>query len=134
MQIILISHGELSKGVLQAVNMIIGEYENISAAGLAPEDDLESMAEKIETIIEEKNAQNEEILVLSDLFFGSPFNSVVPLMTKYKLRHVTGLNLAMVIEAAGRSESGEDADTIAAACMETGREGIIDVNAFLENT
>lgn len=132
MQIILISHGELSRGALQAATMIIGECDNISAAGLAPEDDLESMAAKVEAIIEEKNAGDEEILILSDLFFGSPFNSVVPLMAKYKLRHVAGMNLAMIIEAAGRSESGEDIDTIAAACMETGKEGIIDVNAFLD--
>lgn len=132
MRIILISHGELSRGALQAAEMIIGECGFMSAVGLDPEDDLESMAAKIEEEIVKNNAEEEEIIVLSDLFFGSPFNSVVPLMSRYKLYHVTGMNLGMIIEAANMIQNGEEAKAVAAACLESGKEGILDVNAFLE--
>ena len=132
MRIILISHGEFSRGALQAASMIIGECDYISAVGLVPEDDLDSMAAKIEAEIEKNHAEKEEILVLSDLFYGSPFNSVIPLMSKYKLRHITGMNLAMIIEAANMIQNGENMEAVTAACMESGKEGVIDVNAFLD--
>lgn len=133
MHIIVISHGEFSKGAIQAAAMIVGECENISAIGLDPQDDLESMGAKIENEIIRNHAEKEEILILSDLYFGSPFNSVVSLMTKYKISHITGMNLAMIIEAVNMMQNGDEMKAIAAACLESGKDGIIDVNEFLEN-
>lgn len=132
MRIILISHGGFSKGALQAASMIIGECDYMSAVGLEPEDDLESMAAKIEDEIVKNNAADEEILVLSDLFYGSPFNSVVTLMPNYKIHHITGMNLAMIIEAANMVGTGDAMEDIVAVCLESGKEGVVNVNKFLD--
>lgn len=74
----------LGIGALQAATMIVGEWDGASAVGLMPEDDLDSMAQKVKREITAHGAQEEDILVLSDIFVGSPFSSVATLMPNYK--------------------------------------------------
>lgn len=76
--------------------MIVGEQDDISAFGLYPTDNVEILKKTIEESIESYNG--EEILFLTDLSHGSPFNIVVSLMNNASIYHITGINLPLLLE------------------------------------
>lgn len=131
MRIILVSHGRLADGMLQASRMICGEDERITSMGLMPEEDPMEFGGRIERELVSAGKQKEQVLVLSDLFFGSPFNSAAQLMRDYEICHVTGMNLAMVIQAIELMQGGStDVNDIAATLIQSARDGIKDVNEY----
>lgn len=112
--IILASHGSLAEGVLQASQMIFGEQENIAACTLLPSEGPEDIRSKIEKAIESFDSQ-EEILILADLWGGTPFNQSSAIIEGHedKWAIVAGLNLPMVIEALGERFGDSSAHEIA---------------------
>ena len=82
MKVILVSHGSFSKGLFETMEMVLGEQQNLSYVGLYPHQGVDILKENIEKEFT-KADEGEEILVLTDLFYGSPFNAVVQLMNSY---------------------------------------------------
>lgn len=97
MKVIVVSHGSYAQGMVDTVQMIAGEQEDLEAFGLMPEESVETLKEKIRKSIEDTGSE-EEILILTDLFYGSPFNIVVSLMPEYDFYHITGINLPLMME------------------------------------
>ncbi len=98
MKIVVVSHGSFSKGLVESVQMLAGKQEKLVAYGLYPEETVTTLTEKLEAEIKATD-MNEDILFLTDLFHGSPFNAVVSLMRDYKFFHVTGISLPLMLEA-----------------------------------
>ncbi len=130
MKIVLVSHNVLAAGLLAAAEMIGGEAEGVAAFGLMPEDDGEILTNKVTEWLDEGEA-DPEVLVLSDLYFGSPFNAMAALSQSRELYHVTGMNLAMVIEAISLKDDGMSAKEVAEQIIPLGHDGIVDVNEVL---
>lgn len=99
MKIVVISHGDFAKGIINSVQMLAGEQKNLKAYGLYPEEDRKVLEKKIEQELIVAREENEEVLVLSDIFHGSPFNAAVELMKNYDFYHVTGINIALLVLA-----------------------------------
>jgi len=128
-KIILVSHGSFSKGLLESVQMIIGEQKGIVAYGLYPQETTDDLVAKLESEIILDDS--EECLFLSDLFFGSPFNAVVRLMQKYDLYHVTGVSMPLVLEAALARNSGATAEEVCNKIVEISRDSVKDIKKLL---
>lgn len=98
--LLIISHGSLAEEFLNTTEMIMGTQDNITTLGLKPEEGKEDFEK---TILEtcEKIYNSDGILVLADLYGGTPCNSaILKLLTKYdRVQIVAGLNLAMLIQA-----------------------------------
>lgn len=97
MKVIAVSHGPYAQALVDTVQMIAGEQENLAALGLAEEESVDTFRERIEEEIQ-ATEHGQEILMVSDLFYGSPFNAVISLMQKYDLYHLTGINLPLMME------------------------------------
>ena len=97
MKVILVSHGSFSKGLFETMEMVLGEQQNLSYVGLYPHQGVDILKENIEKEFT-KADEGEEILVLTDLFYGSPFNAVVQLMNSYDVYHLTGINVPLLME------------------------------------
>ena len=97
MKVIVVSHGSYARGLVDTAQMIAGEQEDLEAFGLEPEESVDTLREKIRESIEQ-TSEGEEVLILTDLFYGSPFNTVISLMSEYDLYHVTGINLPLMME------------------------------------
>lgn len=130
MKIILISHGSYSKGLYESLEMIFGKQEKISYLGLYPEQNVDDFEKELEDEIN-KREDNEEILLLSDLFYGSPFNAAVRLMGKYDLYHITGINLPLLMEIALKKNNGMCASQICDEIIEQSKEIVCDVRKKL---
>lgn len=96
-RIVLASHGEQSKGMLNTVQMLLGPQENIAAYSLYPEQPVTDLTEKLQAEIDQYGAEN--ILFMTELKQGSPFNAVVSLTRNHNIYHITGINLAALMTA-----------------------------------
>lgn len=128
MKIILVSHGSYSNGLLESVQMILGKQTELDAYGLFPEESPTVLTQKLEKEIQEIGA--DDILFMTDLFHGSPFNCVVSLMKDYKLHHITGINLPLLIEAIMSRNNGAAIEEICDSIMEAAPETIRDVGKY----
>ena len=129
-RIVLASHGEQSKGMLNTVQMLLGPQENIAAYSLLPEQPITSLTEKLEEEIKTYGPGN--IVFMTELMHGSPFNAVVSLTRNYDLYHVTGINLAMLMNAiVERDDESSTTQSVSDAAMEAAADSFADVRKIL---
>lgn len=123
--IILASHGEFAKGIMQSGSMIFGEQENVKAVTLMPSEGPDDLKAKMKDAIASFDNQD-EVLFLVDLWGGTPFNQANGLFEEHKDKWaiVAGLNLPMLIEAYGARISMESAHEIAAYITNSAKEGV----------
>lgn len=129
MKLLLVSHGSLAQAMLESAEMICGPQEDIQALGLFPGDSPDALKESIKETLDQWNGQ--DILVLTDIRSGTPFNTVASLMQSYPFRHISGVNLALLIEALMDRDdmcADEVANELMAVCSQT----ILDVNRLME--
>lgn len=97
-QFILMSHGKMAQETYESAKMIVGESDKIEVVSMAAEDGLEGTKNKLEPLLEKYKDQ--KILILADLKGGTPCNVAIMYQAVYpNVRLLTGMNLAMVIEA-----------------------------------
>ena len=124
-RIILASHGEFAKGILQSGSMIFGEQQNVKAVTLMPSEGPDDLKAKLKDAIASFDNQD-EVLFLVDLWGGTPFNQANALFEEHKDKWaiVAGLNLPMLIEAYGARLSMESAHEIAGYILNSAKEGV----------
>lgn len=123
--IILASHGEFAKGILQSAAMIFGEQQNVAAVVLEPSEGPDDVKAKMQAAIASFDSQD-EVLFLVDLWGGTPFNQANSLFEAHKDKWaiVAGMNLPMVIEAYASRFSMESAQEIAKAIVPSAKDGV----------
>ena len=126
MKVIVVSHGSYARGLVDTVQMIAGKQEDLEEFGLEPEESVDTLKEKIRQSIEQAS-QEEEILILTDIFYGSPFNTVISLMPEYDLYHVTGINLPLMMEVIMGRISGKHAEEICKELLKAAPDTVRDV-------
>lgn len=121
--IIIATHGSLAEGLKDAVNLVAGEQDRLQCIGLRHEDSIEEFTEKIRVMAE--RSEN-DVLFLTDLLGASPYNAAAQAISQIgekKIACVSGVNLAMVIEAVFQRET-EDVYDLAEKLVESGNQGI----------
>jgi mannose PTS system EIIA component len=123
--LVLVSHGKLAEGLVDAMQMITGEQEAVRAIGLLETEDVECLMEKVSQAIQEVDS-GEGALILVDLFGASPFNASARLvlsLTGRSLEVVTGMNLPMVVELAVQRD-GLSLEEAVSLVLKVGPEGV----------
>ena len=123
--IIIASHGQFAKGILQSGSMIFGEQEDVKAVTLMPSQGPDDLRAELQEAIASFSNQD-QVLFLVDLWGGTPFNQVNNLFEEHKDKWaiVAGLNLPMLIEAYASRLSMDSAQEIAAHIIDTAKEGV----------
>jgi len=107
---LIITHGRLAIELLNAAEMIVGEIHHIAAVSLGWHDDVDMARSMIEKAIERVKTPD-GILILTDMFGGTPTNIASTFLDSEKVEVVTGVNLPMVIKLVQM----EDGRTLASA-------------------
>lgn len=94
--ILLISHGEMCKGLLNTIEMVVGQQEGLTTLSLVPGEEPKAYRKRLEAEIVQYETK-EGVLILADIKGGTPFNSAVYLGKIYKVGIVTGINLPVAI-------------------------------------
>ena len=106
--ILIITHGGFGQEIIKSMEMIMGKQDDVYFLGLYPEEDPAVFSEKVREKIIELN-KNGEVLVMVDVFGGTPSNASASNMKDLKFECVTGVSLPMLIEVAlNRSRSTLD--------------------------
>ncbi len=119
---VIISHGKLASELVAAAQMIVGEVNHIMAVSIDWNVDVDSAQTEVEKAIA-KVSQGRGVVLLTDMFGGSPTNISSMFLLDKKVEIVTGVNLPMVIKLATQRE-GVTLDEIAHEILKHGREGI----------
>jgi hypothetical protein len=129
MKIVVVSHGPFAEGIVGSVQMLVGAQAGLLAFGLAPEEDRSQLRDKVQKVLE--SARDEEVLVLSDLFHGTPFNVCVELMEHFSFHHITGINLPLLVAIIMSRNAGMGAGEIRAQILQEAAGTVKDVNLLL---
>lgn len=110
--IVLISHGELSKGMANSAQMIVGKSDNIYYYGLMPGEHPSEIVKDIKEEILEKNI-DKKVIIVSDIVGGSMCNSAMELLEFENVTLIGGMNLQLVVDLILQEElSEEDCENI----------------------
>lgn len=92
--IVLVGHGEVSKGFISAAEMIVGEQEKLHFAVLEPHATFEDYLKEVEEMIKDF----EETLILADISGGTPSNVAMRLVMERNCSLISGVNLPVLLE------------------------------------
>lgn len=110
--IIVGTHGEFAKGIVQSCEMIYGSRDKLKAVTLVPGEGPDDVVAKYEQAIKELGT--EKILFLNDLMGGSPYNAACRLVaTNENYGIVAGVNLPMLIAMSSAQDMNDDSVTLA---------------------
>lgn len=129
-EIFLISHEDTSVSLLRSAELILGIQNHVYTYSLKRGEDIETFGETISKKIEE--LKNEKILILTDMFGGTPSNIVAANLKNYDFKCISGMNLPMLLDALMLRESEPlEIEQLAEQCLKTGKEGIIDIEKMI---
>lgn len=122
-KIVVATHGELGKAILESGNMLFPVENDVVAVGLYPEMNPEDFGKELEIACEVPDGYS-GVLVFADILGGTPFNqSLILSCERSDMRVVPGINLPMLLEAFINREA-MDFDALVAAVISAGKEGI----------
>ena len=98
---LVVTHGQLGQELVSAAQAIVGEISYIAAVSIGWNDDVEESKKKIEQAVAEVD-QGKGVIILTDMFGGTPSNLSLPLLKRNEVDIVTGVNLPMVIKVANQ--------------------------------
>ncbi len=101
--VVIVSHGQLANELLAAAEQVVGDLPHISAVSIGWHDNVEAAQSEIERAIESVS-QDRGVLLLTDMFGGTPTNISAMFIEENKIEVVTGVNLPMVIKLASQKE------------------------------
>lgn len=97
--LVLISHGNMALEMKAAMEHVVGEQEYVEAVGIFPQDDMEQRRKEIIEKIDLAD-KGEGVVVLTDMFGGTPSNLAISIMEKKNIEVIAGMNLPMLIKLA----------------------------------
>ena len=102
--VVVVTHGQLATELVNAAEMIVGDLPRFTAVSIGWHDDVNDAREDIAQAIERVGG-NEGVLLLTDMFGGTPSNLGMTFLETDRLEVITGVNLPMLIKLAGLRES-----------------------------
>lgn len=97
--VVLVTHYRLGDEFLQALRLIVPEAPEFHTVAIEPNQPVSAMYESISTALK-KSDRGEGVLVLTDMFGGTPSNMSLSFLHEHRVEVVTGLNLPMLIKLA----------------------------------
>lgn len=127
--IILVTHGRLAEEFVHAMEHVVGGQEAVATVCIGPSDDMEARRVEIAKAIKAVDAGS-GVIVLTDLFGGTPSNLAISLMRPGKVEVIAGINLPMLIRLA-KARSCMDLKAATVAARDAGRNYITVASEFL---
>jgi len=112
--LVLVTHGHLATEFVIAMEHVVGPQKAIAAIGIGARDDMEERRQEIADCIAKVDS-GDGVIILTDLFGGTPSNLAISLMEKGKVEVIAGVNLPMLIRLDGARKSMDIVSAIAAA-------------------
>jgi PTS system mannose-specific IIA component len=121
---LIVTHGRLAIELVNAAEMIVGEIHGIAAVSLGWHDDVDTATTMIRNALDRVRTP-EGVLILTDMFGGTPTNIASTFLAQQNVEIITGVNLPMLIKLAQtQAEQGQDLASVARMVRESGQSSI----------
>ena len=120
--VVLVTHGRLANEFIAALEHIIGPQEHMASICIESDDDIDTCRADIMSAVATVDTGN-GVILLTDMFGGTPSNLAISVMEQAKVEVVAGINLPMLIKLATARDEGT-LQEIAACAQEAGRKYI----------
>ena len=97
--LVLVTHGGLAREFVSAMEHVVGAQQNVTAICIGPDDDMERRRVDILEAVKAVDT-GEGVVVLTDMFGGTPSNLAISIMDQAKVEVIAGLTLPMLIKLA----------------------------------
>ena len=120
--LVIVTHGKLADEFVSAMEHVVGPQTQVAAICIGPEDDV---AQRRKDILDATfaNDSGDGVILLTDMFGGTPSNLAISVMEQTKAEVIAGLNLPMLIKLASVRTRQSLEDCVACA-QEAGRKYI----------
>ena len=108
--LVLVTHGRLADELINALEHVVGSQKNIASVCIGPDDDMERRRSDILKSVEKVN-DGAGVVVLTDMFGGTPSNLAISIMVKV----IAGVNLPMLVKIASIRKMFNLGETVARA-------------------
>ncbi|HTJ62435.1 MAG TPA: PTS sugar transporter subunit IIA [Alphaproteobacteria bacterium] len=112
--IVLVTHGNLAREFLAAMEHVVGPQEQARAVSIGPDDDMEKRRADILAAAAEVDS-GEGAILLTDMFGGTPSNLAISIIDRANVEVLAGVNLPMLIKLASVRRTEKLADAVAQA-------------------
>lgn len=96
---VLVTHGRLAEEFIAALEHVVGEQQQVRAVCIGPDDDMEQRRNDILRSVSAVD-DGSGVVVLTDMFGGTPSNLAISIMDRAKVEVIAGVNLPMLIKLA----------------------------------
>lgn len=120
--LVVVTHGNLAVEFISAMQHVVGKQEQIAPVCIGPEDDMEMRRTEILQKVEEVN-DGAGVVVLTDMFGGTPSNLAISIMDRAPVEIIAGVNLPMLIKIASLRKEKNLKETVDGA-QEAGKKYI----------
>ena len=97
--LVLVTHGKLAQEFVEATEHVVGPQEQVVAICIDSDDDMEKRRQDIIDAVKQVES-GDGVIVLTDMFGGTPSNLAISIMDKTKSEVIAGINLPMLIKLA----------------------------------
>lgn len=103
--LVLVTHGRLAVELVSALEHVVGSQENVATVCIGPDDDMEQRRAEIMKSTKDVD-DGDGVIVLTDMFGGTPSNLAISIMDNGKIEVIAGVNLPMLIKLASIRDAG----------------------------
>jgi PTS system mannose-specific IIA component len=119
---VLVTHGRLAAEFIAALEHVVGPQSQVAAVCIGPDDDMEQRRTDILNSVRSVDS-GEGVVLLTDMFGGTPSNLAISVMDRAKIEVIAGINLPMLIKLASLRQTEPLANAVRGA-QEAGRKYI----------
>lgn len=127
---VIVSHGQVATELLSAAETVVGDISHVTAVSIGWHDDVEVAKDQVERAIKSVE-QGSGVLVMTDMFGGTPTNIAAMFLRDGEVEIVTGVNLPMVVKLAANNKELSLSE-LAREVEEQGKQSIYRTGALLE--
>ena len=127
--IVIVTHGELGTELLRTAQEIVEKFPSVEAVSVQASEPIDKARKKIEASLQ-RVSDGSGVLILTDLFGGTPSNLVLSYLEAGRLEVVTGVNLPMLMKLPSLREE-RDLRTLADSLAKYGQRNILVASEFL---
>ena len=120
--IVLVTHGRLADELRSALEHVVGAQSQIEAIAIGPDDDITQRREQIIKSVHDVDT-GEGVVVLTDMFGGTPSNLAISVMERGRIEVLAGVNLPMLVKLASIRRDAS-LDTAVQQAQDAGRKYI----------
>lgn len=95
--IVLVAHNDLAESIKHVAEHVVGPLPELECISVLPEDDIDQKRKEIQKAIRKVN-KRKGVVLLTDMFGGTPSNLAISLMEEGKIEVISGMNVPMLVK------------------------------------